>query len=334
MHPSTNRLNPIRLLTFVFLFGLFAATATAQEVEATVEAEVEAGDPAPADVGGFSIGLSLPSLSEHYSLKLADSVEAVVLDHGPSSLAVTDANGSASKQLADIEKLLALPVEALIVVPVDDQAILPALRKANEQGVVVVAIGNIPNATVLTTIAANSDYANGRASADLLVDATGGKGKIATFGFPGTLARIDQRERGFEDAIAGTKFEIVAHEEESDPAKVQELVAGLLATHPDLTGIWVASGSQLLGAADALRAADNEAVALTGVDAEWEVIERIRRGWISGSAAQFPAQQGKLAAEALFLHFAGEKVPPTYEVEVGTVTVDNADFMEERIWAE
>jgi ribose transport system substrate-binding protein len=55
---------------------------------------------------------------------------------------------------------------------------------------------------------------------------------------------------------------------------------------------------------------------------------------VTGTAAQFPAEHGRLAAEAAFAHLAGEPVRSTYEVPVGLVTADNADEMGARIWGE
>ncbi|HMB59512.1 MAG TPA: substrate-binding domain-containing protein, partial [Xanthomonadales bacterium] len=102
----------------------------------------------------------------------------------------------------------------------------------------------------------------------------------------------------------------------------------------DLAGIWCAFSNQLVGAADALRTANRKGVVLTGIDADKAIIERIRRGWITGTAAQFPREQGQLAAEAALQASKGEPVPPSFEVPVGLVTADNAGLMEEQIWGE
>ena len=192
----------------------------------------------------------------------------------------------------------------------------------------------IPDAAVLTTIAANGDYANGKASGELLVEATGGQGKLAMIGIPYSLWRIDQREKGFLDAIAGTDLEVVARQSGLDQAKIQDTVAGILVAHPDLDGIWCTFSNQIVAAADALRSADRIDVALTGIDADRAIIERIRSGWITGTAAQFPEQQGRLAAQAVLDHFEGKPVATNYEVPIGLVTLANVDEMNRMIWGE
>jgi len=317
------------------LAGAMLSLGLAADIQAT-------GDPVPATVPAvvptftpeFTLGVSMHFMRDDYAVKLVESIEAVVAQYPGSKVVVTDANGTAQKQLADIENLVVQHVAAIIVVPIDEKAILPAIKTANQEKIPVIAITRIPGAEVLTTIAATGDFANGKASGDLLVQATHGKGKVAMIGIPYSLWRIDERERGFEQAIAGTDLVVVARQSGLDQAKVQDTVAGILVAHPDLAGIWCAFSNQLVGAADALRSANRKDIVLTGIDADKAIIERIRAGWITGAAAQFPREQGKLAAESAIEFRRGNEVPPAFEVPVGLVTADNADEMETRIWGD
>jgi len=282
----------------------------------------------------YTVGLSMHFMRDDYAVRLVETIETVVARHPGSKVVVTDANATPPKQLADMENLVVQGVDAIIVIPIDEKAILPAIKKANDKNIPVVAITKIPNADVLTTVAANGDYANGKASGELLVKVTGGKGKVAMIGIPYSLWRIDERERGFLDAIRDSDLEVVVRQSGLDQAKIQDTVAGILVAHPDLAGIWCTFSNQLVGAADALRSANRKDIALSGIDADKAIIERIRNGWISGTAAQFPAEQGRLAAQAIFKHFEGEPVPLSYEVPVGLVTPANVDDMNRKIWGE
>jgi len=273
-------------------------------------------------------------MRDDYAVKFVDTVKTVVAGHPGATLVLADANSTPQKQLTDMENLMVQGVDAIIVIPIDEKAILPAIRKANDRNIAVVAITKIPGAQVLTTIGAGGDYANGKASGELMVKATGGTGKLAMIGIPYSLWRIDERERGFLDAISASRLEVAVKQSGLDQARVQDTVAGVLIAHPDLAGIWCAFSNQLVGAADALRSANRRNVALTGIDADKAILERIRKDWISGAAAQFPGEQGRLAADAVFLHFAGQPVPPAYEVPVGLVTPENVDEMDRQIWGD
>ena len=281
-----------------------------------------------------TIGLSMHFMRDDYAVKLVDTVRHVLEREAEFRLIVTDANAAPQKQLADIENLVVQNVAAIIVVPIDEKAILPAIEKANARNIPVVAITKIPDAEVLTTVGATSDYANGRASGELLAEATSGKGKLAMIGIQYSLWRIDQREQGFFDAIRDTDLEVVARQSGLDQARVQDTVAGILVAHPDLAGIWCTFSNQIVGAADALRAAGRRDIVLTGIDADKAIIERIREGWITGTAAQFPVQQGRLAVQAVLDHFQGNPVATSYEVPTGLVRKDNVDEMNRMIWGE
>jgi len=306
-------------LAAVALMGMFAVTGQADEAPSRQP---------------ITVGLSMHFMRDDYAIRLADTVESTISEYKDSETFVTDANADPAKQLADIENLVVRGVSAIIVVPIDEKAILPAIRKAGERNIPVVAITRIPGAEVLATIGATGDYANGKASGELLVEATGATGKIAMIGIPYNLWRIDERERGFYEAIANSDLEVVARQSGLDQARVQDLVAGILVAHPDLDGIWCTFSNQVVGAADALRAAGRNDIALTGIDADKAIIERIRTGWVTGTAAQFPAVQGRLAAQALIDHFEGQAVEADFEVPVALVTAGNIEEMERRIWGE
>ena len=51
---------------------------------------------------------------------------------------MTNAEGDTAKQLSDIESLLAQGVNVLVIVPIDAEAIKPALEEAKDKGVPVI----------------------------------------------------------------------------------------------------------------------------------------------------------------------------------------------------
>jgi ribose transport system substrate-binding protein len=281
-----------------------------------------------------TLGVSMHFMRDDYAVKVIETIESIAATHPDSKVIVTDANANPAKQLADFENLVAQEVDAIIVIPIDEKAIRPGIRRANAIGIPVITITYIPDAEVVTTIAANGDYANGKASGLLLREQLDGVGNIAIIGVPYNLWRIDERVRGLEDALAGSDIAVVARQASDDQAKVQDLVSGILISHPDLDGIWCTFSNQIVAAADALRVSGRKDIVLTGVDADLAIIERIKQGWVTGAAAQFPAEHGRLAAEAAFSKLAGKPVSDTYEVPVGLVTAENADEMSVRIWGE
>jgi ribose transport system substrate-binding protein len=181
-------------------------------------------------------------------------------------------------------------------------------------------------------VAASGDFENGKATGELLVKKLGGKGKLAVIDLGFSLWRIDQRIEGFMAAIKGTGVQIVARQSGADQADIQNKVANILTANPDLDAVWATFSNQIVAASDALRAANRKDVLLSGIDADKAIIERIKEGWITGTAAQFPKEHGRLAAEAAFAVLEGKKVAEKYDVPVGIVTAENADEMNAKIW--
>ena len=280
----------------------------------------------------FTIGVAMHFMRDDYAINCVDAIKAVAAKYPGSNVVVTDANADPQKQLADMENLIAQNVSAIIVVPFDEKAILPAIETANKKNIPVIAITFIPNAKVVTTVAANGDYANGKATGELLVKKMGGKGKLAVIDLGFSLWRIDQRIQGFEDAIKASNIKVVARYSGADQAKIQDAVSSILTANPDLNAVWATFSNQVVGASDALRAANRKDIFLSGIDADKAIIERIKEGWITGTAAQFPKEHGRLAAEAAFNVLTGKSVNATYDVPVGLVTADNADEMSVKIW--
>lgn len=280
----------------------------------------------------YTIGLAMHFMRDDYAINVVDAVKAVAAKYPGSRVVITDANADPPKQLSDMENLIAQNVDAIIVIPFDEKAILPAIDMANKKNIPVIAITYIPNAKVLTTVAASGDYANGKATGELLVKKMGGKGKLAIIDLGFSLWRIDQRIQGFEDAIKGTEIKVVARQSGTDQAKIQDIVSGILTANPDLNAVWATFSNQIVAASDALRTANRKDIFLSGIDADKAIIARIKEGWITGTAAQFPKEHGRLAAEAAFAALQGKSVKETYDVPVGVVTADNADEMSVKIW--
>lgn len=284
----------------------------------------------------FTIGLSMHFMRDDYAVNVVDSVQQVA-DQYNSDVIVADANADPQKQLSDIENLVIRGVDALIVVPMDETAIMAGLTRANEQNIPVIAITHIPDAEVITTVGGQGDWNNGKATAELMLEALGDKesAKILVIQIGFTLWRLEQRELAFLETMTASDIDIeFIYTSGVDQDDLQNKVQNTLLAHPDLDGVYAPFGNALVGASDAVQLANRPGVVVTGIDADLAVIERIKEGWIHGVAAQFPKQHGTLSAEAAFNFLMGESIEEEYDVPIGVVTLENADEMSNIIWGE
>ena len=85
-----------------------------------------------------TVGVSWSNFQEE-RWKTDEAAMKAALEAGGATYISTDAQSSASKQLADIESLMAQGVDALIVLAQDAEAIIPAVQAAADEGIPVIA---------------------------------------------------------------------------------------------------------------------------------------------------------------------------------------------------
>jgi len=103
-----------------------------------------------------------------------------------SELLYADANGSADKQVPEVEDLLSQNPDALILTPMGRAALSAPVERAMAQGVpVILCASGVDTDTFVTEIGTNL-YRSGQAWAQFIVDQLGGKGNIVQMnGIPG-----------------------------------------------------------------------------------------------------------------------------------------------------
>jgi D-xylose transport system substrate-binding protein len=105
-----------------------------------------------AQAAGKTIAVSWKTFQEERWKTDEAAIKAVVEAAGDKYIS-TDAQGSAQKQAADIEGLIAQNVDVILVVAFDNQAILPSIQKINDAGLKAIAYDvqfEDPNALYVT----------------------------------------------------------------------------------------------------------------------------------------------------------------------------------------
>lgn len=99
-----------------------------------------------------TVGVSWSNFQEE-RWKTDESAIKKALDEAGATYVSSDAQSSSSKQLSDVESLIAQGVDALIILAQDSQAIGPAVQAANDEGIPVVGYDRLiddPRAFYLT----------------------------------------------------------------------------------------------------------------------------------------------------------------------------------------
>jgi ribose transport system substrate-binding protein len=232
---------------------------------------------------------------------------------------------SIPEQLSQVEDVIVKKPDAIVFIPVDYKALVPAVEKINGAGIPVVNITDrIASGNVVAYVGAD-DYNIGLATARHLLKALGGTGNVVILeGVKGSLTNTD-RVRGFNDALkefSGAR--LVA----SQPANYQRLQAlqvmeNLMQSHPQIDGILAANDPMAVGALEALDGANRKALVI-GINGSREAVELIKSGKLLASGDFNGFIQGCLGTEIAVRTL--RKQPTPKEIMLKPVVIDKTNY--------
>ncbi|MFJ3583309.1 ABC transporter substrate-binding protein [Streptomyces sp. NPDC090127] len=236
---------------------------------------------------------------------------------GVKKLLTTNAQSQLSKQISDIQDMLAQGAQFLIVAPLNSDGLEPALQAAAAKKVPVLTIDRKVNATACKDYLAflGSDFVEqGRRAADAMIKATGGKGKVAILlGSSGNSVTTD-RTKGFVDQVKAQApgLEIVAQQTgEFARDKGQQVMEQLIQSKPDITAVYAENDEMALGAVTALKAAGKapgEDIKIVSIDGTRNAVQALANGELNAVIESNP-RFGPLAFATAQKFYAGEGIP-------------------------
>jgi ABC-type sugar transport system substrate-binding protein len=102
----------------------------------------------------------------------------------------------------------------------------------------------------------------------------------------------------------------------------------LLQGQGDFQGVYGANDEMILGAIEAMEAhrVDASNVVTVGYDAIPDALEYIRRGKLNATIEQFPGEQAKKALRFLVDNIRHGTIPPSKEVYIKPIAIDNSNL--------
>ena len=276
---------------------------------------------------------SVPNLGFPFFVHMLNEIKAEAQAQGV-NLTESDGQNSATKQTADIEAALVQKVNAIVISPLDVNALAPAIEEAVKAGVPVVTIDRRVDGVqgILAHVGADN-VKGGEAEAQAMVAAFPNGAKLFHLqGQPGAGPAID-RNKGVHNVLDPLKdkyqiiFEQTANFARAEALSVTE--AGLAANgKPD--AIICANDDMALGALEACAARNFTDVKIYGFDALPEALVALRDGKLAGTVEQFPGQQSRTAVQ-IAVAYAKNKTEPKEKLVLLTPIVigkDNLDKAE------
>ncbi|MFI0240168.1 substrate-binding domain-containing protein [Streptomyces sp. NPDC016845] len=276
----------------------------------------------------LKLGMAVSTLNNPFFTEMRAGAQAEAKKQGV-KLTVTDAQNDASQQANQVQNFTSTGLGAVIVNPVDSDAIGPAVRGANDADIPVVAADRGVNKAETATLVASDNVAGGKQAARTLAEKLGGKGTIVILqGQAGTSA---SRERGAGFAAGLKEFpgiKVAAKQPaDFDRTKGLDVMTNLLQSHPDIDGVFAENDEMALGAVKALGSKAGKSVAVVGFDGTPDGFKAVKAGTLYASVAQQPRELGRMAVQNAVRAAQDKKIADAVKVPVKVVTSKNvADF--------
>lgn len=249
-------------------------------------------------------------------------------------LVMTDAGGSAAKQVADVDSMIAQGIDVLFLPPREESPLIPAVMRAKAAGIPTFLVDRSVDATVAV---AGRDYVSflgsdfidqGRRVAEWLIQNHEGEGRIIQLEGTTGSSPANDRKKGFDDAIsADSRFSMLASRS-GDFARDEgrRVMETLLQAHPDVNIVYAHNDEMAIGAIQALEAAGRvpgQDVLIVSIDGTRDALQAIIDGKMGVTVESSPFF-GPLACETMKRYAAGETIEPWVQVKDRIFTAENA----------
>jgi len=199
-----------------------------------------------------------------------------------------------SEQANLVEQMVAQGVQIIVIAPIDSKALIPAIKRAKQAGVVVVNIDSKLDADALTQAGLSVPFVgpDNREGAAKVGDVVASKlkpgDKVAIIeGIP-TAFNAQQRLAGFQDAMKKASMTVVSVQSgEWEMDKANTVASALIIEHPDLKAILCSNDNMALGAVAAVQAAGKTSqILIAGFDNITAIHSMINDGRVLATADQ------------------------------------------------
>lgn len=246
-------------------------------------------------------------------------------------LVIFNANNDPAAQNNAIETYISQEVDAIIVVAIDVNGVMPAVQQADAAGIPVFAVDAIlPEGPQKAQIGVDNAEAAGLIGQTFLDYVEAEMDGEARIGIVGALNSYIQnvRQKGFEETIAGHEGVEVAGVVDGRNIQDNAMSAAenLMTGNPDMNAIYATGEPALIGAIAAVESQSlTDSVRIFGWDLTAQAVQGIDAGYVAAVVQQDPKGMGAAAVQAAMSTIEGTPVDPQIDVPVTIVTKENVD---------
>jgi ribose transport system substrate-binding protein len=239
-------------------------------------------------------GLSISTQVNPFYVAMANGVKDEAKKLGIQAF-VLNAEDKLEKQISDVEDLIQKKIHVLLINATQDGAVA-VIEKAAKAGIPVITLQRgIPSPAVTSHIGTDN-VVIGRLGAQWIVDKLGGKGDVVVLeGIPGAASSEDRKKGAAEVFPKHPGVKIVAQQTgEYDRAKTLHVMENILQAQPKIDAVYCFNDEMAMGALAAVKAAKRTGIMITGMDANKDAVEAVKKGELAMTIALPPYDIGRL----------------------------------------
>jgi ribose transport system substrate-binding protein len=297
--------------------GAFAAHASAPRRTAQAVAKYKIA---------FVQGIS----TDAFYVTLAKGVSAACAQYGLPKPIIEGApnNWGPQYQTPIFNAVVAQHPDFLLVAPTSQTAMVGPINAAAKAGIPIIEVDTYANDSVHLSYIASNNILGGSFAARALNQLLGGTGEVAIINTIPGVSTTDQRAQGFIQGLKnypGLKYDGMQYTNDQKSVAAAK-TAALLASHPNIKGIFAANELTGDGVSTAIKAAGKSGqVKLVEFDAEPGQVRSVADGTVDALIAQHPYEIGYTAVTFALLHLQGfdSAIQPLVKTPFTIITKSN-----------
>src|SRR6266487_719103 len=270
--------------------------------------------------GQVIVGLITKTETNPFFVKMKEGAEKEAQAKGAKLLtAAGKFDGDNASQVTAIENMVAAGAKGILITPSDTKAIVPAIKKARDKGVLVIALDTPTDPqSAVDALFATNNFTAGKLIGQYAKAVEGDKPvKIATLDLaPGITVGV-LRHNGFlagyganvsekATSTAGDPRIVCSQDTQGDQSKGQTAMENCLQKDPGINLVYTINEPAALGAYNALKAAGKEKdVMIVSVDGGCTGVQAVKDGKIAATSQQYPLKMASQGVDAVVSYAQG-----------------------------
>ena len=240
-----------------------------------------------------SVGLTVGDMANPFFVAMGKGTEEAAKKINPNvKVTALSTKYDLNTQVGQIENFIANKVDLLLVNAVDSKAIAPAVKKARDAGILVIALDVSAEGADYTVMSDN--VAAGANACEYIATKLGGKGNVVIVNGPPVSSVID-RVVGCKQVFAKNPgIKVLSDNQDAKGSRDggMAVMQDLLTANPKIDAVFAINDPTGIGAELAIKQAKREGIFITAVDGAPDAVVALKdpKSLFEGSSAQNPYQ--------------------------------------------